>query len=78
MYHFCQKYCKLILEYKILHLRSQKLAGKLEIREAYVNGYSSCLIDVCVRACVCYKAIRIVSNRQKLIHKVARIKDVEK
>ena len=53
MYYFCNKHCKLIPEYKILRLRSKKRAGKLEITEAYVNGYSSCLIDACVLACVC-------------------------
>jgi hypothetical protein len=51
MFYFCHKLCK------ILHLRSKKHAGKLEITKVYVNDYSSWLIDdyvrVCVRVCVC-------------------------
>ena len=41
MYYFCHKHCKLILEYKILHLREKKHAGKLEITEVYINDNSS-------------------------------------
>jgi hypothetical protein len=79
IYHFCHKHCKLILELKILHLRNKTHAGKLEITEAYMNNNSSWLIDVCVCVCVyvCYKAIWMVSNRQRQIHNVSRIEDVE-
>jgi hypothetical protein len=37
MYYFCHKHCKLILEYKIFHLRNKKRVGKLEITEALID-----------------------------------------